>query len=47
MEPAPLLLNTLLTGVTWNESQVLRWLSLPLGTSIICMAEEPDARARP
>jgi SAM-dependent methyltransferase len=41
MEPAPPLLNTLLSGVTWTESQVLRWLSLPLGTSIIGIAQRP------
>jgi SAM-dependent methyltransferase len=41
MEPAPPLLNAVLTGVTWSESQVLRWLNLPVGTSIICIAEKP------
>ncbi len=41
MEPAPPLLNTLLSGVTWTESQVLRWLNLPLGTSIIGIAQKP------
>jgi hypothetical protein len=41
MEPAPPLLNTILSAVTWTESQVLRWLSLPVGTSIICIAEKP------
>ena len=41
MEPAPPLLNTLLRGVTWTESQVLRWLNLPLGTSIIGIAQKP------
>ncbi len=41
MEPAPPLLNTLLSGVTWVESQVLRWLSLPVGTSIIGIAQRP------
>ena len=40
MEPAPPLLNTILSGVTWTEAQILRWLSLPLGTSIICIAEK-------
>jgi hypothetical protein len=29
-------------GVTWTESQVLRWLSLPMGTSIICIAQKPQ-----
>jgi SAM-dependent methyltransferase len=42
MEPAPPLLNTILSGVTWTESQVLRWLNLPVGTSIICIAEKPE-----
>jgi SAM-dependent methyltransferase len=41
MEPAPPLLNTILSGVTWTESQVLRWLNLPVGTSIICIARKP------
>ena len=41
MEPAPPLLNTILSGVTWTESQVLRWLNLPVGTSIICIAQKP------
>ncbi|MGD8792259.1 MAG: class I SAM-dependent methyltransferase [Anaerolineae bacterium] len=43
MEPAPPLLNTLLKAVTWTESQVLRWLNLPVGTSIICIAQKPPA----
>jgi ubiquinone/menaquinone biosynthesis C-methylase UbiE len=42
MEPAPPLLNAILSGVTWTESQLLRWLSLPLGTAIICIAQRPD-----
>jgi ubiquinone/menaquinone biosynthesis C-methylase UbiE len=42
MEPAPPLLNTILSGVTWTESQVLRWLNLPVGTSIICIARKPQ-----
>jgi SAM-dependent methyltransferase len=42
MEPAPPLLNSVLSGVTWTESQVLRWLNLPVGTSIICIAEKPN-----
>jgi len=41
MEPAPPWLNTILSGVTWTESQVLRWLNLPVGTSIICIAQRP------
>jgi len=42
MEPAPPLLNALLRGVTWTESQILRWLNLPLGTSILCIARRPS-----
>ena len=42
MEPAPPLLNTILSGVTWTESQILRWVSLPVGTSIICIAQKPQ-----
>ncbi|NLF12189.1 MAG: class I SAM-dependent methyltransferase [Anaerolineaceae bacterium] len=41
MEPAPPLVNTILKGVTWTESQVLRWLNLPAGTSIIAIAHKP------
>jgi SAM-dependent methyltransferase len=41
MEPAPPLLNAVLKGVTWTESQVLRWLNLPAGTSIIAIARKP------
>jgi hypothetical protein len=43
MEPVPRLLTSLLTGVTWTESQVLRWISLPVGTSIIGIAHKPEA----
>ena len=42
MEPAPPLLNAILSGVTWTESQVLRWVNLPVGTSIICIAQKPE-----
>jgi SAM-dependent methyltransferase len=42
MEPAPALLNVLLTGVSWTESQLLRWFDLPVGTSIICIAQKPN-----
>jgi ubiquinone/menaquinone biosynthesis C-methylase UbiE len=42
MEPAPPLVNTVLSGVTWTESQLLRWVNLPIGTSIICIAEKPQ-----
>ena len=42
MEPAPPLLNAILSGVTWTEAQILRWLSLPVGTAIICIAQKPS-----
>jgi SAM-dependent methyltransferase len=41
MEPAPPLLNTILSGVTRTEAQMLRRINLPVGTSIICIAEKP------
>jgi len=41
MEPAPPLVNTVLSGVTWTESQLLRWVNLPVGTSIIGIAQKP------
>jgi SAM-dependent methyltransferase len=41
MEPAPPLMNAILKSVTWAESQVLRWIGLPAGTSIICIAQRP------
>jgi SAM-dependent methyltransferase len=43
MEPAPPLLNTILSGVAWTESQVIRWVNLPVGTSLICIARKPGA----
>jgi SAM-dependent methyltransferase len=45
MEPAPPLMNLALKSITWAESQLLRWLSLPAGTSIICIAKKPDERS--
>jgi SAM-dependent methyltransferase len=42
MEPAPPLMNAFLKSITWSESQLLRWLNLPVGTSIICIAGKPD-----
>jgi SAM-dependent methyltransferase len=41
MEPAPPLLNMLLKAVTWTEAQLLRWVNLPVGTSVICIARRP------
>lgn len=40
MEPASPPVNTVLTGVGWVEAQVLRWISLPVGTSLIAIAEK-------
>jgi len=40
MEPAPALLNALLSAITWTEAQVLRWINLPAGTSLICIARK-------
>jgi SAM-dependent methyltransferase len=42
MEPAPPLLNAILSVVGWVEARILRWLNLPIGTSIICIAEKPS-----
>jgi SAM-dependent methyltransferase len=41
MEPAPPVLNAILKSITWSESQFLRWINLPAGTSIICIAQRP------
>lgn len=44
MEPAPALVNAILTGVGWLEAALLRFVSLPFGTSIICIArKEPNS----
>jgi len=40
MEPAPPLLNAILSAVTWTEAQILRWINLPAGTSLICIARK-------
>jgi hypothetical protein len=40
MEPAPPPVNAALTVVGWVEAQVLRWISLPVGTSIISIAQK-------
>jgi SAM-dependent methyltransferase len=40
MEPASPPVNAVLTVVGWMEAQVLRLLSLPVGTSIIAIAEK-------
>jgi SAM-dependent methyltransferase len=40
MEPASPPVNAVLTGVGWLEAQVLRWVNLPVGTSLIAIAEK-------
>ncbi len=40
MEPAPPLMNAVLTAVGRVEASLLRWLNLPVGTSLICIAEK-------
>lgn len=43
MEPAPPILNTALGGVGQLETQLMKVVSLPIGTSIICIAEREPA----
>lgn len=40
MEPASPPVNFVLTGVGWLEAQILRLVNLPLGTSVICIAQK-------
>lgn len=40
MEPAPPLLNAVLTAVGWLEAQLLRRFNLPIGTGIIAIARK-------
>lgn len=40
MEPTSPPVNAALTVVGWVEAQILRWISLPVGTSIIAIAEK-------
>jgi SAM-dependent methyltransferase len=40
MEPAAPPVNFILTGVGWLEAQMLRLVDLPVGTSIICIAQK-------
>jgi SAM-dependent methyltransferase len=40
MEPASPPVNAVLTVGGWVEAQVLRWISLPVGTSIIAIAQK-------
>ncbi len=39
MEPASAPVNAALTVVGWVEATLLRWINLPFGTAIICIAE--------
>jgi SAM-dependent methyltransferase len=39
MEPASPPVNAVLTAVGWVEATLLRWVNLPFGTAIICIAE--------
>ena len=39
MEPTSAPVNAVLTGVGWVEATLLRWVNLPVGTGIICIAE--------
>ncbi|HIC89047.1 MAG TPA: class I SAM-dependent methyltransferase [Anaerolineae bacterium] len=41
MEPSPALLNSVLISVGWLEAQLLKRISLPIGTSILCIAKRP------
>lgn len=40
MEPTSPPVNAVLTGVGWVEAALLRWVNLPVGTSMICIAEK-------
>jgi SAM-dependent methyltransferase len=40
MEPVPTPVNVVLTAAGWLEAQLLRWVNLPLGTSIIAIAQK-------
>jgi SAM-dependent methyltransferase len=41
MEPIPEPVNTILHGVGWLEAELLERLSLPVGVSVLCVAEKP------
>jgi SAM-dependent methyltransferase len=41
MEPVSRPVNAVLAGMGWLEARMLRWLNLPVGTSIICLAQKP------
>jgi SAM-dependent methyltransferase len=40
MEPSPPLVNSVLTGVGIVEAGLLRWMNLPIGTALICVAQK-------
>ncbi len=40
MEPIPEPMNTLLHGVYWLEAELLQRVNLPIGVSVICLAEK-------
>ena len=42
MEPVSPIVNVVLTTVGWAEAQLLRWINLPFGTSIICIAHKDE-----
>jgi SAM-dependent methyltransferase len=44
MEPASPPVNLVLTAVGWFEAQVLRWLSLPIGTGAIAIARKDESK---
>lgn len=41
MEPTPEPANSVLHGVGWLEAELLERVDLPVGTSILCIAEKP------
>jgi len=41
MEPAPPLLNAVLGAVGGAEARLLRWIDVPVGTSLIALAQKP------
>jgi SAM-dependent methyltransferase len=41
MEPTPEPFNSILHGVGWLEAELVQRISLPFGTSILCIAEKP------
>ena len=40
MEPTPEPVNTILHGISWLEAELLARTELPIGTSILCIAEK-------